>query len=206
MRTRNAVVLALAAVGLLLAARTTAFAQTNDDCLTCHADQELKAGSGKSLFVDGEKFSGSSHGRAEISCVACHADLARVKEFPHASPLRPVDCGGCHEASLQEFKKSVHFDSNQKPQGQPVVGCKDCHGTHDIRGKDDFDATIFPLNLPAVCETCHLGQVKTPRGEGFHPRLPGKRPLQGPGAVRVDHVGQLQQLPREPRHQARGRS
>ncbi len=168
MRTRSALpaTLALAAAGLLISA-SPASAQSNDDCLTCHADKELKAESGKSLFVDAERFSGSSHGRADISCVDCHADLAKVKEFPHASPLRPVNCDGCHETAALEFRKSIHFASNQKNEGQPVVACKDCHGTHDIRGKADYDSKIFPLNLPSICENCHLGQVKTPRGEGF---------------------------------------
>ena len=80
MRMRSAFLaaLALAAAGLLLSA-PAAFSQSNDDCLTCHADKELKSGSGKSLFVDGEKFAGSSHGQAEISCVDCHADLAKVR-------------------------------------------------------------------------------------------------------------------------------
>jgi predicted CXXCH cytochrome family protein len=168
MRTRHAFLpaLLLAAAGLL-AATSPGFSQPNDDCLACHADKELKAESGKSVFVDGEKFSGSSHGQAEIACVGCHADLSRVKEFPHASPLQPVDCSKCHETAALEFQKSVHFASNQKPEGRPVVNCKDCHGTHDIRGKADFESTIFPLNLPTVCENCHLGPVKTPRGENF---------------------------------------
>jgi len=158
--------LVLAAAGLL-AGTLPVFSQSNDDCLTCHADKDLKAESGKSLFVDAEKFAGSSHGQAEISCLNCHADLAKVKDYPHPSPLKPVDCSGCHEASAREFQESVHFASNQKPEGQPLVGCQDCHGTHDIRGKADFDSTVFPLNLPAVCESCHIGHVKTPKGESF---------------------------------------
>ena len=168
MRTRPAYPLALvlAAAGLL-AGTSPVFSQSNDDCLTCHADKDLKAESGKSLFVDVEKFAGSSHGQAEISCVNCHADLAKVKDYPHPSPLKPVDCSGCHEASAREFQESVHFASNQKHEGQPLVGCQDCHGTHDIRGKADFDSKIFPLSLPAVCESCHIGHVKTPKGESF---------------------------------------
>jgi predicted CXXCH cytochrome family protein len=171
MRRRRNFILALAAAGGLAAGplvwTSLAFPQSNDDCQTCHADAELKAESGKSLFVDVEKFSGSSHGQAGISCVDCHADLAKVADTPHASPLRPVDCNGCHDASAQQFRESVHFASNQKHEGQPQVSCKDCHGTHNIRGKDDFESTIFPINLPVVCEACHLGRVKTPKGEGF---------------------------------------
>ena len=91
---RRSFILALAAAGGLAAGplvwTSPAFPQTNDDCQTCHADAELKAESGKSLFVDVEKFSGSSHGQAGISCVDCHADLAKVADYPSrlAAPAR----------------------------------------------------------------------------------------------------------------------
>jgi hypothetical protein len=158
--------LALAATGWFGGA-SRVFGQTNEDCLTCHGDKEFKSQSGKPLFVDGERFAASSHGQAEIACVGCHADLGKVKDFPHASPLKPVDCGGCHETAALEFRKSIHFVANARGGGQPAVRCKDCHGTHEIKGKSDFDSTIFPLNLPAVCESCHLGRVKTPKGQEF---------------------------------------
>jgi len=141
--------------------------QTNEDCLACHADPELKAEAGKSLFVDNEKFLSSAHGKAEISCVDCHTDLGQTKDFPHASPLKPVDCSQCHETASQEFQKSVHFMTTETKGSPIVVGCKDCHGTHDIRGSDDYDSTIFPLNLPATCEKCHLKKVPAKKGPDF---------------------------------------
>lgn len=141
--------------------------QSNDDCQTCHGDAELKSESGKPLFVDNEKFLGSAHGQAEISCTDCHTDLSKTKDFPHASLLKAVDCSRCHDSDNQEFEKSVHFATKEKGENTMAVSCKDCHGTHDIRGKDDFDSPVFPLNLPATCENCHLEKVAARKGPDF---------------------------------------
>jgi len=158
--------LILAGAGLLLSS-APAVSQSNEDCLTCHEDQELKAEDGKSLFVDMAKFLASSHGLAEISCVDCHADLRKVNEFPHQSKLRSVDCGQCHEDASQAVAASVHFQAKDRAGNPFAVGCADCHGSHNIRGKDDYDSLTFALNLPATCEKCHLEKVESDKGPNF---------------------------------------
>ncbi len=58
------------------------YAQENDDCLMCHADNTLtrkKDGKTFSVFVDGKKLASSVH--SGIQCIDCHADLAGVR-FP----------------------------------------------------------------------------------------------------------------------------
>jgi nitrate/TMAO reductase-like tetraheme cytochrome c subunit len=142
-------------------------AQSDEDCLACHEDKDLKSEKGLPVFVDGEKAKASVHGQAGISCVDCHADLGAVSDYPHASPLRKVGCGGCHEEAAEEFGKSVHAEGNNTGASAVRVSCKDCHGTHEIRPGDDFDSLTFALNLPATCEKCHLERVKTERGTDF---------------------------------------
>jgi predicted CXXCH cytochrome family protein len=140
--------------------------QADEDCLACHEDKELTSDAGKPMFVDGAIFQASVHGQAGLSCVDCHADLAKTEEFPHDSPLKTVDCSRCHEESQQQFRQSVHFSAGQR--GSAItVSCKDCHGSHDIRAKTDFQSTVFPLNLPSTCEKCHLDKVKTEKGFDF---------------------------------------
>jgi hypothetical protein len=114
--------------------------------------------------VDKDKFAASIHGQADISCTGCHVDIARVKDFPHAAPLKAVDCGGCHAGPVKQLAESVHGPS---AAAQVVVRCKDCHGSHEIKAKDDIDSMVFPLNLPQTCERCHLERVKTKRGVEF---------------------------------------
>lgn len=164
--TRRAVPLLLAAV-LSLLLSSPAPAQSDDDCLTCHEDKALQSEAGKSLFVDRDEFQGSIHGQAGISCAGCHADLQKVKDFPHDSALKPVACGLCHEAARQQFDSSIHQAANEKGTAGITVGCKDCHGAHGIKPQDDFDSPTFAINLPATCEKCHLEKVPSKKGAGF---------------------------------------
>jgi hypothetical protein len=142
------------------------FSASDEDCLACHGDQGLKSEKGQSVFVDKEKFSSSVHGQAGISCLECHSDLKTVKDFPHPAPLSTVDCSGCHGDSFKQLAGSVHDPALNKGRAI-IVSCKDCHGTHSIRAKDDIESTVFPLNLPQTCEHCHLEKVITARGVEF---------------------------------------
>jgi predicted CXXCH cytochrome family protein len=134
--------------------------------MICHEDPDLATEDQKSLYVDAVKYKSSIHGELGFSCVDCHVDLRDVEDFPHAEKLLPVSCRMCHEEAFEEFQKSVH--SQATPEEDCCdVSCKDCHGTHDIKGKEDYDSWIFPLNLPRTCETCHLEKVQTERGGEF---------------------------------------
>jgi predicted CXXCH cytochrome family protein len=154
------------AVLLAVCVRPAAAAVPNDDCLACHSDPELKSAAGKSVAVDPEKYRASVHGQTEISCVDCHADLKKVKDFPHAEKLKSVSCAGCHEKETQILKASVHGGATLAKDGM-AVGCQDCHGTHDIRAKDDFESRTFPINLPQTCLGCHSAKVRNARGGAF---------------------------------------
>ena len=156
------------AAGLVLSlTAASAFgASSNEDCLACHGDKDLKSAAGKTLFVDAVKFKGAIHGQAEIGCVDCHADLKTVKDFPHAEKLQQVDCAGCHSEAMAAVLKSVHGLPHPENAGV-VVSCKDCHGTHEILPKDDADSLVYSINLPDTCERCHLGRVQTKRGQDF---------------------------------------
>ena len=161
------IVLPFAFVTLLAVCAPLALAAvSNDDCLACHSDPGLKSGAGTSVAVDPEKFRASVHGPAEVSCVDCHADLRQVKDFPHAEKLKSVSCAGCHEKETRVLKESVHGGATMEKDGL-TVGCKDCHGTHDIRAKDDFDSMTFPINLPQTCLGCHSAKVRNARGGAF---------------------------------------
>lgn len=151
---------------LIVSARPAPAAVSNDDCLACHSDPGLKSVAGTSVAVDPDKFRASIHGQAEIACVDCHADLRQVKDFPHAAKLKSVSCAGCHEKETQMLGESVHGRATLEKDAM-TVSCKDCHGTHDIRAKDDFESRTFPINLPQTCLGCHSGKVKTERGGAF---------------------------------------
>lgn len=158
--------IALPAALALLAAAPLAGQPSDDDCLVCHGDSGMKGSQGRSLFVDGPKFSASIHGAAGIACVDCHVDLAKVSDFPHAEKLKPVACASCHRDEAAAVGESAHGGAPSGPTS-PAVQCKDCHGTHDIRPGSDPDSRTFPLNIPETCEACHAGRVRTGRGPEF---------------------------------------
>lgn len=142
------------------------FSATDEDCMACHEDPDLKTEDEISLFVDIEKFNSSVHGGLGLSCTDCHMDLQGVEDYPHAEKLVEVNCGECHDKAETEFKQSIH--SQAKPDKECcLVSCKDCHGKHDIKEIEDYESRVFPLNLPKTCERCHLERVKTERGGEF---------------------------------------
>jgi len=153
-------------IGLVIWIASAGLAAVNDDCLACHGDKDMKSGAGRSMFVNPETFSASVHGQAEIGCIDCHADLTKVKDFPHAEKLKPVDCSSCHDLEAVQLQSSVHMQPH-RPENPIVVTCADCHGTHDIRKKDDTESSVFSINIPETCERCHLERVKIKNGSDF---------------------------------------
>ena len=68
---------------------------SDEDCLDCHGEEGATAEeSEKSIYVDAEIFSHSSHG--EEGCISCHQD-ADVEEDEHPVPLAKVSCEECHD-------------------------------------------------------------------------------------------------------------
>jgi predicted CXXCH cytochrome family protein len=137
-------------------------AASDEDCLACHADRQLKDAGGLSLFIDEPEFRRSVHGEAGFDCLSCHADLANLTEFPHAEKPAPVNCTSCHEGAAIDVRAGIHGRLN--PQS---LMCTDCHGTHGILRKTSPESRVFPLNLPQTCEKCHLEKNKDERGKEF---------------------------------------
>jgi hypothetical protein len=127
---------------------------SNDDCLSCHADEVPRA-DGRKIPPVGPAFAASIHGQAGASCVDCHADLAKA-ELPHAEKLARVDCSACHAKEAAEYAKSLHATARKKPRpGTPPATCASCHGTHDILPAKDPKSRTNHFNLPATCLSCH---------------------------------------------------
>ncbi|MBI3447914.1 MAG: hypothetical protein HY049_03205 [Acidobacteria bacterium] len=93
----------------------------------------------------------SVHGAAGLACTSCHADLAEVKDFPHAKP-NPVDCTGCHE---------VPASAKHPP------ACADCHGSHGIARAAALPSARRGPMLSSMCGRCHEA-IAREYGEGIH--------------------------------------
>lgn len=151
--------LGLIFAGLLIAQSVMA-GVADEDCLNCHEDKDLKDSSDRSLFVDKVQFGNSIHGRSGISCVNCHVDLEKVKDFPHPEKLAKVSCSGCHPEAQQKFEKSVH-GKVRTDNGQERVQCQSCHGYHDVLEGRNNSSRTHPLQQPSTCGSCHFnGSLK----------------------------------------------
>ena len=139
------------------------FSQTNDDCLTCHSDQELtkmRAGKKVSLFVKPDALSKSVH--KDLECVSCHEEAA-VSEFPHPENLKPVNCGNCHDAPMNDYLEGIHGKAF-KQNDHNAPSCKDCHGSHQIVNYKDPASRTYKMNIPVLCGQCHREGAPVSRG------------------------------------------
>ncbi len=134
------------------------FSQEDSDCLVCHGDESIKTPERASLFIEESSFSISIHGKAGISCVDCHKDLKDFNDFPHPERLEKVSCSDCHSDINEKMKSGIHWGK---------VECKNCHGSHYIYEKENPASSIYPLNIPRVCEECHLKKIKVKKGFEF---------------------------------------
>jgi hypothetical protein len=68
--------------------------------------------------------------------------------------VQKVDCASCHAEVGQQFQRSMHgkLIANNDPNGPT---CKECHGTHEVKGRTDSKSPIFALNIPGLCGKCH---------------------------------------------------
>ncbi len=145
-----------ALAGLLLVGLLAGFslAQENEDCLICHSDKDLttkRQGRTISLFVDEAVLGRSTH--EGLNCVSCHQSL-EGQEFPHETPVKPVECGICHDAEQELYTECRH--GRAVSRGDPLAPrCQDCHGQHEILPVKDPRSAVAPLQVPFVCGRCH---------------------------------------------------
>ncbi len=155
----------------------------SNSCYDCHSkvnpQQEQIASQWKS----------SVHGQNGVSCADCHGGDPRSDEMGVAmsaaagfigKPGRTTTvgvCGSCHsdpsrmrQYGLQtdqyaQYMTSVHGQRLVSSGDTRVAICTDCHGVHDIKKASDPTAKVSPLNVPALCASCHADpKVMQPYG------------------------------------------
>jgi cytochrome b subunit of formate dehydrogenase len=151
---------------------------SNEKCLECHGDKELAKdlpnGKTQSLYVDEAKFKTTAHGKAQ--CVGCHKE--RTAEHPDdAKAAKPVECASCHEKQSKSFGASVHGIALGKGS-ETAANCKDCHGTHEIFGRQSARSAIHASNLGKTCGQCHSQEA-----DDVAASVHGQAQLKGEGEV-----------------------
>jgi predicted CXXCH cytochrome family protein len=144
-----------------------ASAQEASDCLACHADRDLtteRKGRTVSLHVSEKAYAASIHG--SLACISCHTDVTGM-EGAHETPLKPVDCAGCHEAETKQHAASLHGRAMKRGDSLAPT-CASCHGKHDIRAVKDPASSVSPLKVPFTCGRCHQEGTVVMRQRNIH--------------------------------------
>lgn len=146
--------------------------QGQNECVTCHS-----ALSGK-LAESVQQWNSSIHSQRGVACADCHGGdpKATDQNAAHAADANfvgvpntvdvPALCASCHarvDAMRQydlptdqwaKYQQSVH--GIQLAQGDTnVATCFVCHDGHATKEVTDPSAKVYPLNVPALCGSCH---------------------------------------------------
>lgn len=139
-------------IGLIMLPSLTN-AQSNDDCLVCHSDNELtmeKKGKEISLYVDENVVNRSVH--SKLNCVSCHSGF-NADDIPHKDPMTQVNCVSCHQGALTKHQFHPQIIKSGGRGISADVNCQSCHGIHDVvRVKN---SKWSRTNIPVSCGQCH---------------------------------------------------
>jgi hypothetical protein len=129
------------------------------DCMHCHADEKLRrARDGKSLFVNLDELSHSSHQtnsrNQKVACSQCHSEVNASRVRPCETITHSVDCASCHDEIGKQYLGSTHGQLTSKNDPNAPT-CKECHGTHGVLGKQNPQSPTFATNVPGLCARCH---------------------------------------------------
>jgi hypothetical protein len=138
------------------------------NCSGCHGDAVTN-------------YQSSVHARAHradhavaATCMDCHGmhDIRGAKD-PESRTYHfnlPTTCGACHGNEtviareklaggniLSRFQDSIHGRALNRSGLIVAPNCSDCHGSHDIRRRDDPLSRVHQRRVPATCGTCHEG-------------------------------------------------
>ncbi len=126
----------------------------SEECVNCHEEGRRtgKREAGMPPPFDAAALRASPH--ADQECSGCHADLAKVKEFPHADKLEKVDCANCHPDVAEKYAASLHGKAIARGDRMAPT-CKSCHGTHNILRPSNPKAPTSVMEVPRLCGGCH---------------------------------------------------
>jgi cytochrome b subunit of formate dehydrogenase len=142
-------------VGVLFLFLCKTVAQSNDDCLMCHDDDEFtmtKNGRTISIDVDEKKYSNSNH--SKLKCTSCHINFDD-EEIPHSENLIPKSCGDCHQKQIIKHLFHPRLLKATGNERDKDLNCINCHDYHYVKDPNDPGGKWNVVNLPESCGKCH---------------------------------------------------
>jgi predicted CXXCH cytochrome family protein len=121
-------------------------------CGTCHAKINME-------YADGAHGKAIAAGKMQAPvCTDCHTahQILQPTESEFRMQSTPI-CGSCHKDKLSTYRDTFHSQLGSLGGYVETARCWDCHGAHDIRGKNDPASPIHAANLVTTCGRCHNG-------------------------------------------------
>jgi predicted CXXCH cytochrome family protein len=121
-------------------------------CGTCHAKINME-------YTDGAHGKAIAAGKMKAPvCTDCHTahQILQPTESEFRMQSTPI-CGSCHKDKLSTYRDTFHSQLGSLGGYVETARCWDCHGAHDIRGKNDPVSPIHAANLVTTCARCHAG-------------------------------------------------
>lgn len=143
-------------------------AQSNEDCMMCHEDEDLTMEVGDrevSMYVDYDVFRMSSHGKQE--CVACHVGYDPM-ELPHREDDFRVNCVTCHKGMGEEHAFHPQMAGVSGYERDADVNCVGCHGDHDVYMVKSKFSQYHVSNQTKGCGKCHPDQAEEYKTSAHH--------------------------------------
>ncbi len=170
-------VLAVVAAAVAFAPIEATPQEARDRCASCHRTLDDERLSQPAALFDADV-----HGKAGVTCTACHGGdaLAERETVAHAGMLArpprtrvPTLCGRCHSNAdfMKRYDPDIRLDQVEayrtSRHGQllargdeRVAICVDCHTTHAILPPTDELSSTHPRNLPELCGSCHADSTR----------------------------------------------
>ncbi len=135
------------------------YALDENNCLSCHGDQELTKptpGGEVSLYVSEKAVNTAAH--RFIDCTTCHTSEPHKIATPLTKLSLAEKCGSCHQYEYKLHLESTH--GQQLVQGNPdVATCVDCHSPegnpHSVIRVLEYNAPAYKKNIAQTCANCH---------------------------------------------------
>lgn len=154
-----------------LFAETLTQLKEEDNCLKCHQEEEVLP----------DDFSQNDiHLQPGLSCTGCHGGDSSKEDMDEAMdpaagytgvPSKkdiPAFCGKCHSDInfMRQYQPRISVDQAKQYftsiHGQKLIrgdesvaDCASCHTGHAIMPARDPRSSIYPLNIPKTCNSCH---------------------------------------------------
>lgn len=142
-----------------------------DNCYTCHQEYDM---------LPDEFSENDIHFSVGIGCAGCHGgdateedeEIAMSSKFNFVGAIEkkniPATCGKCHSNidymrqyrpristdQVSQYYESIH-GKRLKLGDNNVADCTSCHTTHNILPVKDPRSSVYSLNIPETCNTCH---------------------------------------------------